>query len=188
MRLVIGLGNPGPRYALTRHNVGFMFLDRLCEISECGEWRKNQNYIWNDTKIVEERIFLIKPMTYMNLSGEIFPEVLHAFKVEKVSDIIIVYDDVSIPLGSLRIRKKGSDGGHNGMKSIINALGTLEIPRMRIGIGPKPVSMNTADFVLSEFTEDELEIIFPVLNKAIEALKVMLREGIDKAMSLYNSS
>jgi len=124
----------------------------------------------------------------MNLSGEIFPEVLYSFNVEKVSDIIVVYDDISIPLGSLRIRKKGSDGGHNGMKSIINALGTQDIPRMRIGIGPKPFTIGTTDYVLSEFTDDELETIFSVLNRAIEAFEVILKDGIDKAMSLYNSS
>ncbi|RKX41307.1 MAG: peptidyl-tRNA hydrolase, partial [Thermotogae bacterium] len=121
-------------------------------------------------------------------SGEIFPEVLYSFNVEKVSDIIVVYDDISIPLGSLRIKKRGSDGGHNGMKSIINALGTRDIPRMRIGIGPKPFTISTADYVLSEFTDDELETIFSVLSKAIEAFEVILKDGIDKAMSLYNTS
>ncbi|MCD6267125.1 MAG: aminoacyl-tRNA hydrolase [Thermotogaceae bacterium] len=188
MRLVIGLGNPGPHYALTRHNVGFMFLDRLCNVLECDEWRSNRNYLWNEVKVIGKRVFLVKPMTYMNLSGEIFPEVLYSFNVEKVSDIIVVYDDISIPLGSLRIRKRGSDGGHNGMKSIINALGTRDIPRMRIGIGPKPFTISTADYVLSEFTDDELETIFSVLSRAIEAFEVILKDGIDKAMSLYNTS
>lgn len=186
MRLIIGLGNPGPHYALTRHNVGFIFLDRLCHVLKCYKWSRNKNYLWNEVEITKKKIFLVKPMTYMNLSGEIFPDVLHSFNV-KTNDIIVVYDDINIPLGSLRIRKKGSDGGHKGMRSIINALGTQNIPRIRIGIGPKPSSISIVDYVLSEFTEDELEIVFSVLNKAIGALKVIMNEGIEKAMSLYNS-
>ncbi|MDK2885468.1 MAG: peptidyl-tRNA hydrolase, family [Thermosipho sp. (in: thermotogales)] len=175
--LVIGLGNPGPRYAFTRHNVGFMFLDRLA-----SNWKKKYNFEEAKMKIENVDVLLVKPLTYMNLSGEIF----NFIKIENFDDIIVVYDDVSIPLGKIRIRKNGSDGGHNGLKSIISFIGN-QFPRIRIGIGPKPEGIGLADFVLSEFSNEELEILDKVLNLTKEALECILTEGIEKAMSKYNS-
>jgi len=175
--LVIGLGNPGPRYAFTRHNVGFMFLDRLA-----NNWEKRYNFEESKIKIENSEILLVKPMTYMNLSGEIF----NYINPEDFDDIIVVYDDVSIPLGKIRIRKKGSDGGHNGLKSIISYIGE-QFPRIRIGVGPKPKEIDLVNFVLSEFSNKELVILDKILNLAIEALNCIITEGINKAMSKYNS-
>ncbi|MBO8139193.1 MAG: aminoacyl-tRNA hydrolase [Thermosipho sp. (in: Bacteria)] len=175
--LVIGLGNPGPRYAFTRHNVGFMFLDRLA-----NNWEKRYNFKESKIKIENSKILLVKPMTYMNLSGEIF----NYINPEDFDDIIVVYDDVSIPLGKIRIRKKGSDGGHNGLKSIISYIGE-QFPRIRIGVGPKPKEIDLVNFVLSEFSNKELVILDKILNLAIEALNCIITEGINKAMSKYNS-
>jgi PTH1 family peptidyl-tRNA hydrolase len=175
--LLVGLGNPGPRYAFTRHNVGFMLLDRLA-----NNWKKKYNFEESKIKIANKEILLVKPLTFMNLSGEIF----NYLNPEEFDDIIVVYDDVSIPLGKIRIRKKGSDGGHNGLKSIISYIGE-HFPRIRIGIGPKPEDVNLVNFVLSEFSNKELLILDKVLNLTAEALKTIVNEGIDKAMSKFNS-
>ncbi|PLV60278.1 aminoacyl-tRNA hydrolase [Thermotoga sp. KOL6] len=180
--VIVGLGNPGPRYAFTRHNVGFLFLDYL----EAKRWRTEKLFEWNKTRIANHDVLLVKPTTYMNLSGIAMPSVMSFFGVN-VDDIIIVYDDVSLKLGKIRIRKKGSNGGHNGMKSIIEVLGTEEVKRIRVGIGEKPKGVSLVDFVLSEFTDTEFEILQKVFKLIKEALGVIITEGIEKAMSIYNS-
>lgn len=172
--IIIGLGNPGERYKNTRHNVGFMFLDRLT-----SNWNNGPNYLYAREKVAGTEVLLVKPMTYMNLSGEIFKFLPH-------DDIIVVYDDLDLPLGRLRIRKGGSAGGHNGLKSIIAVVGQ-NFPRIRIGIGPKPKEVDAADYVLSNFTATEFLTLDKVLGVAINALECILTQGIDKAMSLYNS-
>ncbi|QTA37321.1 aminoacyl-tRNA hydrolase [Thermosipho ferrireducens] len=177
MVLVVGLGNPGPHYAFTRHNVGFMFLDRLS-----SHWQREFNYLYSKIKIEDKDVKLVKPMTYMNLSGKIFDFI----KIENYSGIIVVYDDLDLPLGKIRIRKKGSAGGHNGVKSIIHAIGEKFI-RIRIGIGPKPEKEDVVHYVLSNFTDEELQILDKVLNVSIEALRVIISESVDKAMNKYNS-
>jgi len=154
-----------------------MFLDRLA-----NNWEKRYNFEESKIKIENSEILLVKPMTYMNLSGEIF----NYINPEDFDDIIVVYDDVSIPLGKIRIRKKGSDGGHNGLKSIISYIGE-QFPRIRIGVGPKPKEIDLVNFVLSEFSNKELVILDKILNLAIEALNCIIIEGINKAMSKYNS-
>uniref|UniRef100_A0A7C5VPT8 Peptidyl-tRNA hydrolase n=1 Tax=Fervidobacterium thailandense TaxID=1008305 RepID=A0A7C5VPT8_9BACT len=172
--IIIGLGNPGERYKNTRHNVGFMFLDRLT-----NNWNNGPNYLYAHKKVAGTEVLLVKPMTYMNLSGEVFQFLPH-------DDIIVVYDDLDLPLGRLRIRKDGSAGGHNGLKSIIAVLGQ-NFPRIRIGVGPKPKEIDAANYVLSDFTSEELLVLDKVLGVAINALECILTQGIDKAMSLYNS-
>ncbi len=171
---VIGLGNPGEKYSNTRHNVGFMLLDRMSH-----SWKKGPNYLYSDVNINGEKTKLIKPMTYMNLSGEVFKYIQH-------DDIIVVYDDLDLPIGRLRIRKDGSAGGHNGIKSIISYIGQA-FPRIRIGIGPKPQGMDAADYVLSNFSEEEFAILDKVLEAAKEALEYITIYGLDKAMNRYNS-
>ena len=181
--VVVGLGNPGPRYAFTRHNVGFLFLDHL----KSKGWKPEKFFEWNKTQLDDHEVILVKPLTYMNLSGVAMPYIMRFFQVN-VDDIIVVYDDVSLKLGKIRIRKKGSDGGHNGMKSIIQTLGTQEIKRIRVGIGEKPEEMNLVDFVLGEFSEEELVVLQKVFELSRNALVTILVEGIDKAMSVYNSA
>ncbi|ODN30203.1 aminoacyl-tRNA hydrolase [Fervidobacterium thailandense] len=172
--IVVGLGNPGEKYKNTRHNVGFMFLDRLS-----SSWRSGPNYQYAYKKLAGTDLMLVKPMTYMNLCGEVFKFLPH-------DDIIVVYDDLDLPLGRLRIRKDGSAGGHNGIKSIISVIGQ-NFPRIRVGIGPKPKDVDAADYVLSDFTPEEFKVLDRVLQVAVDALECILTQGIDKAMSLYNS-
>lgn len=172
--IIIGLGNPGEKYSNTRHNVGFMVLDRLS-----NSWKKGPNYLYSDINISGEKAKLIKPMTYMNLSGEVFKYIPH-------DDIIVVYDDLDLPLGKIRIRKNGSAGGHNGIKSIISFIGQ-DFSRIRIGIGPKPENIDAADYVLSNFTKEEFEVLDKVINLCIEAIEYIVENGIDKAMNKYNS-
>ncbi|MCS7174746.1 aminoacyl-tRNA hydrolase [Pseudothermotoga sp.] len=180
---VIGLGNPGPRYALNRHNVGFIFLDKYIEKLGC-----NSNFVREESYELMNcgTVCLVKPLTYMNVSGEAVKMLLVRYNLS-VDDIIIVYDDIDLPLGKIRIRQRGSAGGHNGLKSIIEALETDEIVRVRIGIGPKPEGIDLAQFVLSNFSSEELVILDKVLDVAVEAVQVILSEGVQKAMSLYNS-
>ncbi len=182
MKVVIGLGNPGSRYVFTRHNAGYLFLDYVSEKMECSPWSGERFYMYSSC----ENLFLAKPSTYMNLSGSAFPYILRDFSAD-VHEILVVYDDVSLPLGKIRIRKSGSDGGHNGVKSIISVLERTDFPRMRIGIGLKPKGVDLASYVLSEFSDEELEKLYKVFSMAYDALLVIIKDGMDKAMSLFNS-
>ncbi len=182
MKVVVGLGNPGSKYVFTRHNAGYLFLDYLSEKMKCSPWIGERFYMYSEC----DNLHLVKPSTYMNLSGSAFPYILRDFSAD-VPDILVVYDDVSLPLGRIRIRKGGSDGGHNGIKSIISVLERTDFPRLRIGIGPKPTGVDLAEYVLSEFSDEELEKLYKVFAMAYEALSVIIKEGIDKAMSLFNS-
>ncbi len=173
--IIIGLGNPGEKYENTRHNVGFMVLDKLSK-----SWKRGPNYLYSDINIFGEKVRLVKPTTYMNLSGEVFKYLPH-------DDIIVVYDDLDLPLGRIRIRKNGSAGGHNGIKSIISFIGQ-DFPRIRIGIGPKPQDIDAADYVLSNFSREEFEKLEKVIELTIEAIESIISEGIDKAMNKYNSA
>ncbi len=184
---MVGLGNPGPSYTFNRHNAGFLFLDHLCFKKGCDAWRDMGSHLRSSVEISEKRLFLIKPTTYMNLSGRAVAELVKR-EGARVEEIMVVYDDVSLPLGRLRIRRGGSDGGHNGMRSIINALETEDVARMRIGIGPKPNGIELAEYVLSDFSDEEMRILNEVFDVAIEALEVIIKHGMDKAMSLYNST
>ncbi len=174
--VIIGLGNPGPKYAFTRHNVGFMVLDRIGD-----KWKRVEKYSYCEINLGDEKNLLVKPLTYMNLSGEIFKYL----KISNKDDIIVVYDDLDLPLGRIRLRKNGSAGGHNGIKSIISYIGQ-DFKRLRVGIGPRPEEIDTADFVLSEFSKEEFEILDKVIDRSIESLEYTIRFGIDKAMEKFN--
>jgi len=165
--------------------VGFMFLDRYQSVKNCTKWTSHSTYMWSQcTK--SERIYLVKPMTYMNLSGEAVYDFMKPRQIE-LSDIIVVYDDVSLPLGKIRIREAGSSGGHKGLQSVMDHLETDNITRLRIGIGPKPEDVSTADFVLEDFSETELHVLDAVLDMAIEAVDTVLFQGASRAMTLFNS-
>ncbi|WP_448516588.1 aminoacyl-tRNA hydrolase [Pseudothermotoga sp.] len=183
MHYIVGLGNPGPRYASNRHNVGFMFLDRYVQRVGCGSnFVRETNY-----ELLEcGEVRLVRPLTYMNVSGLAVGTLVAKYGV-LVDDIIVVYDDVDLPLGRIRIRRKGSAGGHNGLKSIIENLKTDRFVRIRIGIGPKPEGVDLAQFVLSDFSVQELSVLDKVLDVAVQAVQTILSEGVQKAMSLYNS-
>lgn len=185
MFLIAGLGNPTTQYDKTRHNIGFRMIDKLAD---------RYNISFADTKlkglvgkgiIGGERVLLVKPLTYMNLSGECIRAVADFYKID-LEDIIILYDDISLDVGKLRVRKKGSAGGHNGIKSIIAHLGSEEFKRIRFGVGDKPKQMDLADYVLGRFTKEEEEIIASKLETVCDAVECMITEGADSAMNKYN--
>ena len=190
VKLIVGLGNPGARYDDTKHNVGFRVIDALYEefCQRDSEQRPTHTSVcnalviqttWHDTAII-----LAKPMTYMNNSGAAVAALVKRFEVP-LSDLCVVYDDVHLDIGVLRIRQKGSDGGQKGMKSIIHRLGTTAFPRLRIGIG-EPVG-DLVDYVLSEFSEDEEIEIAHTINRAVDAIETLVRDDILTAMNKFNS-
>lgn len=188
-QLIVGLGNPEPKYDHTRHNIGFEFVDRLA-----SDWgvslqanKKFQGY-WAEVRRGGNKMGLLKPTTYMNLSGQSLRAVIDWYKMPPES-VLVVYDDMDLPLGRLRLRLKGSAGGHNGIKSIISHLGTQDFPRLRIGIGKQKVQggEQTISHVLGKFAPSEKPILQEVLGLAEDALAMSLREGVEKAMSIYNA-
>ncbi len=188
MKLIVGLGNPGPKYLFTRHNFGFMVIDFLIQQIE-GQMKFIQDREvqgeWARIFIENKEIFLLKPLTFMNLSGISVKAFLNKHTIP-LSELLVAYDDVDLPLGKIRLRKKGSSGGHKGVASIIENLETEEFPRLRLGIGPKPFNVDMVDFVLGEFTKEELVRVKDVLKRTKEAIFTILSEGIDVAMSKFN--
>ncbi|MBT5855822.1 aminoacyl-tRNA hydrolase [bacterium] len=185
MKLVIGLGNPGNDYKHTRHNIGFMALDTFISengLSESGHKFKSQ--VFKGT-VANETIIGIKPETFMNLSGEAVQAFAQFYKVP-INNILVTYDDFELDYGQIRIRKKGSAGTHNGMKSIIQLLNSTDCPRMRLGIGPKPELYETKDFVLSNFTDKEMVEIALITKNASDAIVSWIEDGIDRCMNKYN--
>ena len=185
MKLVVGLGNPTIKYDKTRHNVGFEVIDALADKYNIALDTMKHKGTYGKGKIDGQSVILLKPMTFMNLSGECVALVSKYYKVVP-EDIIVIYDDINLDVGRLRIREKGSAGGHNGMKNIIGHLGTEEFPRLRIGVGMKPPKMDLADYVLSHFSEDEQALMNQGYDKACEALKLLLLDDISQAMNQYN--
>lgn len=187
MKLIVGLGNPGGRYADTRHNIGFMCIDRISSYFSISVDKKKFDSAIGHGYISGERVILSKPLTYMNLSGKSVLEICRFYSINS-SDIVVFYDDISLPHAKLRIRRGGSDGGHNGVKNIINMLGTKEIPRVRFGIkGEGFESYSLEDYVLSPFSREEDALNQPVLSIIPELLEELILNGIDKAMTVYNT-
>lgn len=185
MKLVVGLGNVGEKYCFTRHNVGFMVVDRLAIVKGVSfrEEKKFKCFI-GKYKHGFEDVILIKPTTFMNLSGEAVQLVMNYYKID-VEDVLIVYDDLSLELGKMRFRPNGSDGGHNGIKSVIKCVGTQSVPRLKIGIGPQP-PIPSEQFVLQNFYKSQLEDLKPVLKSAIEGIEFYFDNDMSKAQNLYN--
>jgi PTH1 family peptidyl-tRNA hydrolase len=185
MKLVVGLGNIGDKYCFNRHNAGFMAIDRIAIVNNVTfrEDKKLKSYI-GKYKYVDEDIMLIKPTTFMNLSGDAVQLVMNYYKIP-VEDILIIYDDLSLELGKIRFRPNGSDGGHNGIKSIIKSVGTQNIPRLKIGIGPQP-PIPSEQFVLQNFYKSQLEELKPVLKSCEAAVEYYFDNGMQKAQNLYN--
>lgn len=185
MHIIIGLGNPTTKYQATRHNIGWDAITRISDDYNIPLDHKAHKALCGKGFIEGEKVILAQPLTYMNLSGESVRELVDYYKVDP-EDIIVIYDDISLDIGQLRIRKKGSAGGHNGIKSIISHLGTEEFPRIKIGVGEKPKDWDLADYVLSRFAEEDQSTIREALKDASDACRIMLTTGIDTAMNQYN--
>lgn len=186
MIIIAGLGNPTREYENTRHNIGFMAIDALADkynisVTDCKHKALVGKGIINGVKVV-----LVKPLTYMNLSGEAVRAVADYYKVDAESELIVIYDDISLDVGQLRIRKKGSAGGHNGIKDIIANLGSDKFNRIKIGVGEKPKGYDLVDYVLGHFGKDELDIIKESLVRVDGAVNMMLEGDVDGAMNIYN--
>ena len=192
-QLIVGLGNPEPKYDRTRHNIGFNAVDALAKSWQISlsENRKFQGIFGEGNRPRGQKIRLLKPLTYMNLSGQAIRAAADWYKIPAES-VLIVYDDMDLPIGKLRMRLAGSAGGHNGMKSTISHLSTDKFPRLRIGIG-KPQNdaakneKDTISFVLGKFSSEESQLVEKVLKLVVEAVELSLHQGVEKAMSLYNS-
>jgi len=181
IRLIAGLGNPGPEYAATRHNIGFMVVDQLA--AQFGSaWEKSRKWDALSTKC--GAVLLVKPLSFMNQSGHPLFAVAQFYKIEP-QQILVVLDDFALPLGRLRLRTRGGPGGHNGLESIIAQFGTEEIPRLRIGIGAAPQE-GSVDYVLSRFFDEEKPIVRATIDSAVEALKCAIDKGLVSAMNTFN--
>ncbi|MDD6190966.1 MAG: aminoacyl-tRNA hydrolase [Firmicutes bacterium] len=185
MYVIAGLGNPGKEYEKTRHNMGFLVVDRLAEKCGIKVNKLKHKALTGDGRIGGEKVLLVKPQTYMNLSGESLREVVRYYDVE-MSDLIVIYDDFDLETGALRIRKKGSAGSHNGMKSVIYQLQSDEFPRVRIGIGASG-GLDWKDFVTGRISSAEADVLAETLDKAADAIISIIEDGIDVAMNRFNT-
>lgn len=183
MKLIVGLGNPGKKYEKTRHNMGFMVVDLLSDISQIDVDKEIFNGLMGRGKIFDEDVLLFKPTTFMNLSGTAVQQVIHFFKID-INDVIIVFDDMALPVGTIRLRMSGSSGGQKGMQNIIDMLGTENIKRIRVGIGEP--EYDSIDYVLSRPSKDEQILLDQAINNAVEAIKETLKTSFDRAMSKFN--
>jgi PTH1 family peptidyl-tRNA hydrolase len=185
MKLIVGLGNPGERYAGTRHNLGAMVLFQLARELNLELSHSSMQSKWGRSRHQADECILAFPQTYMNLSGQAVQALVRYFKIP-LEHIIIITDDLNLPVGRLRFRAEGSAGGHNGLKSIIENLGTLQFARLRLGVGQTPPGWDTADYVLSKFSTEELDAVADGVKKAAEAVRCWLIEGLPSAMRTYN--
>jgi PTH1 family peptidyl-tRNA hydrolase len=185
--LIVGLGNPGREYRETRHNVGFMLLDRLNVRLNARFTRMQSKALVASANFQERKIILAKPQTFMNLSGKSVQGLLHFYKLP-LENLLIAHDDLDLSLGTIRIRPDGRSPGQKGMTSTIDQLGTDEFPRLRLGIGRPPGQMQAPDYVLQDFSETEIPLISETLNRAVEAVLVWVTEGLDAAMNKYNGT
>lgn len=186
MYVIAGLGNPTAKYEKTRHNVGFDVIDRLAEKYNIRVSDNRQKALCGTGIIEGEKVLLVKPQTFMNLSGESIGAILNFYKVEPETNLIVIYDDISLEPGRLRIRKKGSAGGHNGIKNIIAHTGTQEFLRIKVGVGEKPQGWDLADYVLGRFSKEDREKVEDAFDRAVEAVSYMVKGETDKAMNLFN--
>ena len=186
MRLIVGLGNPGKEYDNTRHNAGFMVIDNYAKTKGIEINKNKFNGLYNEFVFNGEKVILLKPLSYMNLSGESIRELVDYFKVDPKEELLVIYDDISLNPGQIRIRKKGSAGGHNGIKNIIAQLGTDTFQRIKVGVGEKPKGYDLAAYVLGHFHGEDLELMEEGYEKAISATEEILKGEIDAAMNEYN--
>lgn len=186
MIVIAGLGNPGKEYENTRHNAGFNTIDALSKKYGINVTEKSHKALVGKGYIEGQKVILVKPQTYMNNSGESLREVIDFYKLDPESDLIVIYDDISLNVGMLRIRDKGSAGGHNGIKSIISHLGTQVFMRIKVGVGDKIPEMDLADHVLGHFSKEDARVMEESFNKAADAVLMLMNGETEKAMNIYN--
>lgn len=186
MYIIVGLGNPGKEYDNTRHNAGYMVLDELADEAGIRILERKHKGVVGKGMIAGQKVLLLKPQTYMNLSGESVREAIDFYKVDEKSEVIVISDDISLEPGKIRIRKKGSAGGHNGLKNIIQHLGHDEFVRIKMGVGEKPAGYDLADYVLGHFTQDEKKLMADACKRAAQAIEMIMTEGPDRAMNRFN--
>ena len=186
MKLIVGLGNPGIEYQFTPHNMGFLAVDRIAE--QCGVRVNNRNCRAQTARarIADTEVVLAKPETFMNLSGQSVRELVEKYEAQPASDLVVLYDELDLPFGALRVRPRGRSAGHNGVESVIGALGTQEFLRIRMGVGPDYPVGDGAKYVLSQFRKAQYPAVDQVLDQAAEAVKVILAEGVQAAMNRFN--
>ncbi len=186
MKLIVGLGNPGIEYQFTPHNMGFLAVDRIAEQSGVRVNNRHCRAQTGRTRMAGHEVVLAKPETYMNLSGASVSELVREYGAQPEEDLVLLYDELDLPFGSLRVRPRGRSAGHNGVESVIAALGTQEIMRVRLGVGPDYPVGDGARYVLSQFKKSQLPIVDQVLDQAAEAVQVILAEGVQAAMNRFN--
>jgi PTH1 family peptidyl-tRNA hydrolase len=188
LKVILGLGNPGREYEQTRHNVGWWVLDHLADVWRLSGWRRDGETLTLGGTFAGEPVRLVKPQTYMNLSGQVLRPYLRRPAWSAASDLMVVVDEVAIPLGTYRLRARGSAGGHNGLKDVERALGTQVYPRLRVGIKPAEERRigDLSNFVLSPFGKDERAVVVDLLPRLQDAMEIWLRDGIVKAMNAHN--
>jgi PTH1 family peptidyl-tRNA hydrolase len=190
LKVIVGLGNPGREYAATRHNVGWWLIDHLADVWHFDGWKKDgESHVANGT-VGGVKVRLVKPQTFMNLSGQALKNYVRRPFWSAAKDLLVVVDEVQLPVGRIRIRPRGSAGGHNGLKSVEHSLGTVEYARLRIGVGPseerKGIYGDLADFVLSAFARDEREDVLALMPMLTATVETWVHDGVEKAMNLYN--
>ena len=186
--MLVGLGNPGPKYARSRHNVGFRAIDALCERQRCRCDRLRLKALTGFCELGGQKVLLVKPMTYMNLSGQAVRPLADYYRIPP-ERILVIFDDVSLPVGRLRVRPDGSAGGHNGVKSLIAELGTQAFPRIKVGVGEKPhPDYDLADWVLSSFSSQEEKLLGPTIERVLDAAGAVIAEGVPRAMNQFNGN
>ena len=186
MYIIAGLGNPTKEYEGTRHNVGFDVIDRLSERYNIDVTMEKHRALIGKGMIAGQKVILVKPQTYMNLSGESIRSVIDYYKVDPETELLVIYDDISLEVGQLRIRRKGSAGGHNGIKNIIANLGSSVFPRIKVGVGEKPKGYDLADYVLGKFSTEDRVLMEEGYDLACEASALIMQGAIDQAMNEYN--
>lgn len=186
MYIIVGLGNPKKEYDNTRHNIGFDVIDALADFNRIGMTEKKHKAVIGKGIIAGQKVLLAKPQTYMNLSGESVRELVDYFKIDETIELIVISDDISLDVGQLRIRKKGSAGGHNGLKNIILHLGHDNFHRIKMGVGEKPKNYDLADYVLGHFPKEERLVMDESVKDACKAIELMINDDVDGAMNLYN--
>ncbi len=187
MYIIVGLGNPTKEYDNTRHNIGFAAIDMLADKYGINVTEVKHKALLGKGVINGNKVILVKPMTYMNLSGEAVRSVVDYYKVDEAEELIVIYDDISLDVGQLRVRKKGSAGGHNGIKNIIAHLGHDVFQRIKIGVGEKPKGYDLADYVLGHFSKEDLTTLKEGMDRVDGAVNLMLQGDIDEAMNRYNT-
>lgn len=186
MYIIVGLGNPGKQYENTRHNIGFDVIEKLAEEENVAVLEKKHKAIIGKGYVAGQKCILAKPQTFMNLSGESVRELIDYYKVDETTQLIVISDDISLDVGQLRIRKKGSAGGHNGLKNIIAQLGHDSFIRIKMGVGEKPKGYDLADYVLGHFSVEERKLMDKAAQKAVEAIRMIITQDADMAMNAYN--